>query len=55
MLLSQYLEDWLTSKCLTLERSTYEAYTVYIYRHMIPYFEQRKIELEKLKPKEVLA
>ena len=55
MLLSEYLDEWLTDKCLTLERSTYEAYTVYIHRHMIPYFEQKKIELEKLKPTEVLG
>lgn len=54
MLLSKYLGDWLESKSLMLERSTYEAYTVYINRHMIPYFEQRKTELEKLKAKQIL-
>ncbi|MBE6665842.1 MAG: site-specific integrase [Ruminococcaceae bacterium] len=55
MLLSEYLSEWLDSKCLTLERSTYEAYTVYIHKHMIPYFEPKKIELEELKPKQVLS
>ena len=54
MYLSEYLAEWLNSKCLMLERSTYEAYTVYINRHMIPYFQKRKIELEKLKAKQVL-
>lgn len=54
MLLSEYLSEWLDSKALTLERSTYEAYMIYINRHMIPYFEEKKIELEKLKAKQVL-
>ena len=55
MLLSDYLSEWLDSKSLTLEISTYEAYIVYVKKHMVPYFETRKIELEKLKPKQVFA
>lgn len=55
MLLSEYLTEWLDGKSLTLETSTYEAYTIYVHKHMIPYFESRNIELETLKAKQVFA
>lgn len=54
MLLSEYLSEWLVGKSLTLERSTYEAYTVYINKHMIPYFAAENKVLETLKAKDVL-
>lgn len=55
MLFSEYLCEWLDGKSLTLERSTYEAYTVYVNKHMIPYFEARKTALETLKARDVLS
>lgn len=55
MLLSEYLSEWLDGKCLTLSRSTYEAYTVYVNKHMIPYFEAKQTQLETLTPRQVLA
>lgn len=50
MKVSQYLAEWLNSQELLLQRSTYEAYTVYINVHMIPYFDKLNIDLPNLKP-----
>ena len=50
MQVSHYLYDWLNSESPLLRRSTYEAYTVYICRHIIPYFEQLGVTLKELHP-----
>lgn len=40
----QYFAQWLELKRSELEVSTFEAYTIYVYRHIIPYFEEFDIE-----------
>lgn len=36
-----FFSEWLEDEKLNLERSTYEAYTIYFNRHIIPFFEER--------------
>ena len=53
MIFSDYLRAWLRDKAPTLERSTYEAYTVYLDRHICPYFDQLGKPLEDLRPLDI--
>lgn len=38
MTTTEFFSEWLSDMRLELERSTYEAYTVYFNKHIIPYF-----------------
>lgn len=49
----EFLRDWLASQEIMLERSTFEAYQVYLGRHLIPYFENLDVELEALAPRQI--
>lgn len=40
MTTTEFFTEWLSDARLELERSTYEAYTVYFNRHIIPYFDK---------------
>lgn len=53
ILFSDYLIDWLYSKKDTVELSTWESYKTYVEKHIVPYFEKRKIPLIKLSPKNI--
>lgn len=48
--MSEYLLFWLKGKKADLQRSTYEAYTIYITKHLNPYFDALGKSLEELKP-----
>lgn len=50
MRVSEYMLSWLKGKRADLERSTYEAYTIYITKHINPYFDALGKSLEELKP-----
>ncbi len=49
----EYWQQWLEDERLELQRSTYEAYTVYFNRHIIPYFEARTDTLMGITPRMV--
>ena len=53
MKVSEYLADWLEAQETILERSTFEAYKVYLGRHLIPYFEELGVELNELTAKQI--
>ncbi len=53
MKVSTYFLEWLEAKRPDLERSTYEAYVIYITRHIVPYFDALGKELEELKPLDI--
>ena len=55
MTVKQYFNDWLQGKKADLQRSTYEAYTIYIDKHINPYFEALGKPIEELKPKDIKA
>lgn len=55
MKVSTYFFEWLAMKRPDLERSTYEAYIIYITRHIAPYFDALGKELEALKPLDIKA
>ncbi len=47
----QYWTQWLEDMRLELQTSTYEAYTVYFNRHIIPFFEARCPTLADISPR----
>lgn len=53
MIVSEYFCAWLRDKAPALERSTYEAYTVYLDRHICPYFDALGKSLEALRPLDI--
>lgn len=55
MTVSDYLREWLRGKRPELERSTYEAYTVCIDRHLSPWFDALGKQLDELRPLDVKA
>ena len=48
MKFSEYMLEWLSFKRMELEVSTFEAYTIYTTKHLIPYFAE--VELDELRP-----
>ncbi len=53
MLTSDYFNQWLADEKPYIAKSTYEAYTVYFSRHIIPYFNEHCPNLEDIKPRTV--
>jgi len=53
MKVSAYFAEWLSNKEPDLERSTYEAYVIYINVHLAPYFDELGKELEELRPVDI--
>lgn len=49
----EFLREWLAAQETAVERSTFEAYEVYIGRHLIPYFEKLDVDLKDLTPRQV--
>lgn len=47
------MKQWLSTEEALLKRSTYEAYTVYINKHIVPYFEPLCIDISALKPLQI--
>jgi integrase len=52
-LLTEAVKQWLESKKGKLERSTYESQTIYVNKHIIPYFEKLNLTLEDVTPKHI--
>lgn len=48
---ADFFTEWLDDERLLLQRSTYEAYTVYVNRHMIPFFSEHSPELNGITPR----
>lgn len=53
MKVSEHMNTWLSFKRPILQRSTYEAYTIYITRHINPYFDNLGKDLEELRAVDV--
>ena len=47
---ADYLEKWLPTMEHKVRRSTYRAYVGNMTNHIIPYFKQHRVELQKLRP-----
>ena len=50
LLLADYLTDWLERTRHTIEPSTYRGYSGNLRNHILPYFKQRRIKLNELRP-----
>lgn len=53
MRVAEYMNQWLEGKKADLQRATYEAYTIYIGKHINPYFDKLGKSLEELVPMDV--
>lgn len=53
MKVSEYLAEWLKLQETNLQRSTYESWTIYISKHLIPYFDSIGAELKTLTPMQI--
>ncbi|MDQ5983015.1 MAG: Tyrosine recombinase XerC [Eubacteriales bacterium SKADARSKE-1] len=47
---SDYLMHWLEKKKNKVELTTYDGYRMQIEKHILPYFEKRKLKLSEIKP-----
>ncbi len=50
---SEYFIEWLAGKRESLQRSTYEAYSIYVTRHINPYFDALGKPMEEIKPLDI--
>lgn len=48
---SGYLEEWLNKKREDIEESTWQGYKIYVEKHLVPYFKDKK--LVELKPSDI--
>lgn len=55
MTVAEYLAEWLDLQELNLQKSTFESMTVYVHKHLIPYFATSNIDLAELKAKHIKA
>lgn len=53
ILFTEAIRQWLERKQNKVELSTYEGYTVYVNRHIIPYFEKLNLYLDEVTPKHI--
>ena len=53
MTVEQYFIDWLDRQKVDWQKSTYEANTVYFYKHIIPWFAERVDDISKLTAKDI--
>lgn len=53
MLFTTYIKQWLNRKKDCVELSTWEGYQIYAERHIIPYFEPKRLTLRNIKPKDI--
>ena len=47
------IKDWLEGAKNKIERSTYEGYMNYAYRHIVPYFEPLHLSIDEVTPKHI--
>lgn len=52
-LFTDALADWLVRVENKVEKSTYEGYTIYVNKHIIPYFKKLKLYLHEVLPKHI--
>ena len=50
ILFTDYMQRWLDRKKEQVELSTWESYSVYVGKHIIPYFLQLNLTLDQIKP-----
>ena len=53
ILFTDAMSDWLARVENKVEKSTYEGYTIYVNKHLIPYFKRLKLYLNKVTPKHI--
>jgi len=53
ILFTDAMSDWLVRVENKVEKSTYEGYTIYVNKHLIPYFRRLKLYLNKVTPKHI--
>ena len=53
MLFSDYMKHWQIQQKDKVELSTYEGYITYFDRHLIPYFEEKKLTVQQIKPYDI--
>lgn len=50
IIFADYLQSWLDKKKGKVELSTWESYSMYVTKHIIPYFQPLKLTLAQVKP-----
>ena len=53
ILFTDAVKRWLENKKDKIERSTYESQTVYVNKHILPYFEKLKLRIDEVTPKHI--
>lgn len=53
ILFTEAAKQWLASKENKVAKSTYEGFTIYVNKHILPYFEKLNIALDKVTPKHI--
>lgn len=53
MRIVEYLNEWLGTRSGMIERSTYEQETIYVTKHLVPFFSAENKELADLKPMDI--
>ena len=51
---ADYLKRWQLSRVGKVERSTYEGYITYFDRHLIPYFKEKNMKIQDIKPIDIM-
>ena len=55
MSMATYAENWLKDKKISVRQSTWECYATNVNTHIIPYFRDKGISIQDIKPKDVKA
>ena len=53
ILFAESTKQWLASKENKVARSTYEGFVIYVTKHILPYFEPKKLFLQDITPKHI--
>ena len=54
ILFTDYMKNWLERKKGKVEKTSLDAYSMAIYKHLIPYFDSLHLTLKKIKPKHIV-
>ena len=53
ILFVDYIREWLIRKKADVQLSTWEGYEIYVTRHIIPYFEPLRLNIDQVTPKHI--
>ena len=53
ILFTDAVKQWLKNKENTVDRSTYEGHTIYVNKHIIPYFEKMNLSVHEVTPQHI--